>query len=116
MKLGFIGENHLPGVEADAKFAVEHGFEGLEYNYWGDFRDLTLEIVTQMRETLDKHGAKAAALGLWGFNHISPDPAERAEAHEMLDRAISFAERLGAEVLITGGGDIKDAPVEQKVA
>ena len=116
MKLGFIGENHLSGVEADARFAVEHGFEGLEYNYWGEFRDLTLDTVRQMRATLDKHGAKAAALGLWGFNHISPDPAERAEAHEMLDRAIRFAQALGADVLITGGGDIPGAPLERKVA
>ena len=32
-KLGFIGRNDLAGVEADARFAVEHGFEGLEFNF-----------------------------------------------------------------------------------
>ena len=33
MKLGFIGVNDLAGVEEDAEFAAEHGFEGIEFNY-----------------------------------------------------------------------------------
>jgi sugar phosphate isomerase/epimerase len=116
MRLAFIGNNDLPGVEADARFAAHHGFAGLEYNYWGEFRDLKLETVQQMRESLDRYGVKAAALGLWGFNHISADAAERAEAHEMLGRAIEFAKVLGAETLITGGGDLPGAPLADKVA
>ncbi|NLC55522.1 MAG: sugar phosphate isomerase/epimerase [Armatimonadetes bacterium] len=116
MKLGFIGANDLPGVEADAQFAAEHGFVGLEYNYWGDFRNLTAGTVREMRAILDRHGVRASALGLWGWNHLAPDAAERAEAHEMLSRAIEFAMTLGAEVLITGGGDLPGAPLAEKVA
>ena len=63
MKLGFIGENHLAGVEADANFAKEHGFVGLEYNYWGDFANLTAEDVAQMRAILDKHGVRPRRWG-----------------------------------------------------
>lgn len=101
-KLGFIGLNDLEGVEADARFAVEHGFEGLEYNFWDTFRDLTADTVRAMRDTLDKHGASCSMLGLWGWNHLSPDEADRAEAHEMLSRAIGFAEVLGAGGLHDG--------------
>ncbi len=116
MKLGFIGFNDLAGVEADARFAAAHGFDGLEYDYWGEFKDLTAETVTAMRRVLDKHGARASALGLWGWNHLAPDPAVREEAHTMLGRAIDFAEALGAEVLITGGGMLSEDAIEPNVA
>lgn len=116
MKLGFIGWNDLPGVEADARFAAEHGFAGLEYNYWGEFKDLESETVAQMRRLLDAAGVRASALGLWGWNHLSPDTAEREAAHVMLSRAIAYAHTLGAEVLITGGGMIPGASVEEHAA
>jgi len=56
MRLGFIGDNDLPSVEADAKFASANGFAGLEYNYWGNFEQLTAEDVTAMRQRLDAGG------------------------------------------------------------
>ena len=115
MEMGFIGNNSLADVEADAKFSAEHGFAALEYNYWANFKDLTLETVQKMREILDAHGIDVSALGLWGWNHLSQDAAEREEAHEMLNRAIDFAKTLGAHVLVTGGGDIPGAPMEEKV-
>lgn len=114
-KLGFIGDNDLPGVDADAKFAVENGFEGLEYNYWGNFKELTAETVGAMRDLLDKHGVGCSMLGLWGWNTLSPDAAERDEAREMLRRAVEFAETLGAETLTTGGGQIPEASLEEHV-
>jgi sugar phosphate isomerase/epimerase len=55
-------------------------------------------------------------LGLWGWNHISPNPEEREISLGHLDRAIRFAEMLGAEILITGGGKIPDASLEENVA
>lgn len=106
MKLAFIGYNHLEGVEADAKFAAEHGFAGLEYNYWGDFKDLKADTVRQMRLILDRYGVGVASLGIWGWNHTSPDPAVQEEALTMLGRAIDFAQVLGAETLVAGGGDV----------
>lgn len=112
MKIGFIGNNSLADVEADAQFAAEHGFEGLEYNYWGNFTDLTAETVAEMRTILDRHGVACSALGLWGWNHTSPDAAEREKSLAQLDRAIEFATTLGASVLITGGGQIPDATPE----
>jgi len=115
MKHGFIGNNSLADVEADAKFSAEYGFVGLEYNYWDNFKDLTMETVEQMRKILDKHGVGVSALGIWGWNHLSADTAEREEAHEMLNRAINFAQTLGAEVVVAGGGDIPDASLENKV-
>jgi sugar phosphate isomerase/epimerase len=116
MKVAFIGDNDLPGVEKDSRFAKEHGFEGLEYNYWGGFKDLTAETVKQMAEIHKKHGVRASMLGIWGWNHLSLDPKTRAEALAMLDRAIGFAKTLGADVLVTGAGDIPGEPAGRKVA
>jgi len=116
MKIGFIGANDLEGVEQDAAFAVKHGFAGIEYNFWADFAALQAEQVGKMRNILDAHGAHACALGLWGWNHMAPDAAEREESLGHLDRAIEFAGMLGAEVLITGTGELADATPEENVA
>ena len=115
MKLAYIGMNDLAGVEEDAQFATDHGFQGLEFNYWAGFKDLTAETVAEMRKILDRHGVQCSALGLWGWNHTSLDPDERRVSLGHLERAIQFAETLGASVLITGGGQIPGAPVERNV-
>ncbi len=122
MKLGFIANNDLPGIEKDARFAAEQGFEGLEFNFWHNTswsrfdEEMDDERATQMRAILDRHGVKTASFGLWGSNHISPDPAERQASLERLERATRYAQTLGAEVLITGGGKIPDAPLDENVA
>ena len=116
MKLGFIAQNNLPGIEADCLFAVEHGFSGLEFNYWRDFQNLTPETVREMRAILDRHGIACSTFGLWGWNHISGDAAERAESHAQLTRAIEFARTLGAPILITGGGHVADQSLEENVS
>ncbi|MBI2192348.1 MAG: sugar phosphate isomerase/epimerase [Planctomycetes bacterium] len=116
MKLGFIGENSLESVEKDCVFAREHGFEGLEYNYWGGFRDLTEETVSKTRAMHEKHGLRACMLGLWGWNHLAPDAAARKESHEMLRRAIDYARILHADVVVTGAGDLPNEAPGRKVA
>jgi sugar phosphate isomerase/epimerase len=108
MKLGFIANNDLPGIAEDCRFAVEHGFEGLEFNYWNGFTDLTPETVHQMRQILDDHGVACSTFGLWGWNHISANPEERAESLRQLGRAIEFAQIMGAPTLITGGGQYSE--------
>ncbi len=115
MKLAFIGDNSLEGVGRDCLFAQQYGYEGLEYNYWGEFAQLTADTVKQMRALHQAHGLRAAMLGIWGWNHLSPDKAERKQAHEMLSRAIEFAQLLQAEVIVTGGGDMPGEPLERKV-
>ena len=115
MEMGFIGNNSLADVKSDAEFSEKYGFAALEYNYWANFKDLKQETVKQMREILDAHGIGVSSLGLWGWNHLARDASEREEAHEMLNRAIGFAKILGASILVAGGGDIPDAPLETKV-
>jgi sugar phosphate isomerase/epimerase len=105
MKLGFIAHNHLEGIEQDCRFAAEHGFSGLEFNYWSDFARLDADTVRRMRATLDAYGVACSTFGLWGWNYIAPDAAERAEAHNQLSRAIEFAQIMGAGIVITGGGE-----------
>lgn len=117
MDFAFIGNNDLVSAEADARFAAEHGFRGLEYNYWGGgLAAETADTMKQMRDIFDNHGVCCSALGLWGMNHLSPDAAERATAHESLSLAIEYAQILGAKVLITGGGQIPDAGISEQAA
>ena len=116
MKRAFIAENDLNRLAEDAKFAAENGFDGLEFNYWQTFEQITGETVGKMRDILDAAGLGCCSLGLWGWNHISPDPAERTTAQQYLGRAIEFARTLGAEVLITGGGMIPGASPEEHAA
>ncbi len=108
MKLGFIANNDLPGIEADCRFAAEHGLSGLEFNYWGQFEDLTVETVRAMRTILDAYGIGCSTFGLWGWNHIAANPEERAASLKQLDRAIEFAQMMQAPILITGGGQYSD--------
>jgi sugar phosphate isomerase/epimerase len=82
--------------------------KGLEFNFWGDFKDLTEDTVKKMRAILDKNGVEASMLGLWGWNHLSPDDGVRAEALAMMDRAIGFAKLIGADVFVTGAGDMPE--------
>ncbi|MGI5918018.1 MAG: sugar phosphate isomerase/epimerase family protein [Anaerolineae bacterium] len=116
MKLGFIASNDLAGLEKDARFAAEHGFVGLEFNFWADFADLTADTVAQMKEILDRHHVACSSLGLWGWNHTAPDAEEREISLGHLDRAIEFAKTLGARVFITGGGQIPGATLQENVA
>ena len=115
MKLGFIARNDLPGIEEDCRFAVDHGFTGLEFNYWGDFRNLTAETVGQMHATLKRFGVECSTFGIWGCNHISPKPEERADHHTLLTRAIGFAKTMEARTFIAGAGEFS-ADLDQNVA
>ncbi|MBD3181709.1 TIM barrel protein [Candidatus Poribacteria bacterium] len=115
MEMGFIGNNSLEDVKADAKFSEENGFAALEYNYWGNFKDLTQETVEKMREILDDHNIEVSSLGIWGWNHMAKDTSERETAHEMLKRAIKFGKILRAHILVAGGGDIEGASLDKKV-
>lgn len=103
-KLSFIGDNGLDSLREDVRFCREHDFEGLEFNYWGNFAGLEQGTVEAMAEILEENSVKCVMFGLWGWNHLSRDEQERAKSHQMLERAISFGRFLKAEVFTTGGG------------
>ena len=111
MKLAFIGDNGLDGVEADSRLAAENGFDGIEYNFWGEGRDLTADTVKKMAGIHQKYGTRASMLGMWGFNHLASDPAEREEAARLLDRQIEFAQMLKAEWIVTSCGQVHGEPI-----
>jgi len=72
MDLAFIGGKRPERTEAAAKLAKEHGYAGLEFDYWKEFEDLINdETVASQKKALGKHGVRVAAYGLWGYNHIS---------------------------------------------
>lgn len=116
MKLGFIANNDLAGLEADCQFAVANGYAGFEFNYWGEFANLTAEHVAAQKALLDRYGLVCASFGIWGHNHLSGDPAVRAKAHAQIEPAIGFATQLGADVLIMGAGGLDGATNDQQAA
>ena len=63
MKIGFIARNDLAGVEEDAAFAAEHGFAGLEFNFWGDFDKLDADTVEKIKAVLDDHDVACSSAG-----------------------------------------------------
>lgn len=116
MKLGYIANNDLAGLETDCQFAVAEGYEGFEFNYWGDFAKLTAEHVAAQKALLDRYGLACSSFGIWGYNHLASDPAVRAAAHAQIEPAIGFAKQLGADVLILGAGGMDNASNEQQAA
>jgi len=104
IKLGFIAENDISLLPADCRFAADNGYAGLEFNYWGGAKDLSLDTVKGMKAILDIYGLECSSLGLWGWNHTAADPAERAAAQEQLDKFVEFAQVLDAKLFMTGGG------------
>jgi sugar phosphate isomerase/epimerase len=116
MKLGFIGRNDLPRLEEDARFSAEHGFEGLEFNYWANIADLTAETVGEMRRILDSYGIETSSLGIWGWDYIAADPEEREASLGHLKRAVGFADMLDASIFIAGGGHMPGASLDEDVA
>ena len=114
MKWAFIAANDADQLARDVEFASLHGFAGLEFNHWAGFADLTEEDIEAAAATLSRRSIRCASLGLWGWNHLAPDAAERAEAHRHLDRLLAFGRILGAETLVTGGGDWGGAPPDEQ--
>jgi sugar phosphate isomerase/epimerase len=108
MQLAFIAQNDLQGLESDCRFAVRHNIHYLEFNFWDEFSRINREYVKSIRGLLDSYGLGCASLGIWGYNHISADTSIRREAQYQRERAIEFAQLLGARSFVTGGGQISD--------
>ncbi|MGI6375844.1 MAG: sugar phosphate isomerase/epimerase family protein [Anaerolineae bacterium] len=107
IKLGFIAENDISKLACDCRFAAEHGYSGLEFNFWGNAKDLTLDTVKGMKAILDTFCIECSSLGLWGWNHTSTNHDERTAALVQLDKFIEFAQVLDAKLFMTGGGQIE---------
>jgi len=103
-QLSFIGNSGLDAVREDARFCAEHGFEGLEFDFWANVEQLERSTVEVVREILSEHGVRCVMLGIWGWNHLASDTGEREKAHAMLRKGIEFGQILQADVLTTGGG------------
>ncbi len=115
MSLGFIGGKKPDQTETAAALARECGYEALEFDYWRDFESLTDEAINGQARALQKHGIGVSAYGLWGYNHIAADEAERAHAHAMLERAIGYARTLGARTMVLSTGDLRGEPFGRKL-
>ncbi len=114
-QLAFIAQNDLPGIEDDARFCQEFGFEGLEYNYWADFDARETEYFKKIQAIQHAYGIRCVMLGIWGWNPIAPEPGEREKARAQLERAVEFARILEAQVLTMNAGRFGD-DLERNVA
>jgi sugar phosphate isomerase/epimerase len=115
MTIGFIGGKKPSELDATARFAAENGFPLLEFDYWGDFAAVSDADAAAMRKTLDRHGVGVSAYGLWGYNPLSADPAERASVHATVERGIRCAATVGARVFVLGAGNNPNLTFDQNV-
>ncbi len=106
MRIGFITN----GTERDLEFARAEGIPVVEINIHTDLTDWE-ERSESYRNLLEKYGIGVTAMGLWGKNYISPDPSERESCLQELRRHVDLAARLGARVVMTGGGLNQGEPV-----
>jgi len=107
IKMGFIATNDLDKLACDCRFAADNGYSGLEFNYWANAADLTIEAVKAQKAILDAYCLECSSLGLWGWNHTSPDAAEQGAALAQLDKFIEFAKVLDTKLFMTGGGTVE---------
>lgn len=101
IKLGFIATND---DEADIKWAQTNGLPFVEYNYHVDFDD-TFPNKLQLGIWLRQHLVHPAAIGCWGQEMISKDPAMRGIAARRVVNTINFAAELHCPIVMVGGGD-----------
>ena len=55
IKMGFIATNDLDKLACDCRFAADNGYSGLEFNYWANAADLTIEAVKAQKAILDAY-------------------------------------------------------------
>lgn len=85
MRIGFISD----GSEEQLRFAAENGFASVEFDwYTGWDAQVTSEGRSAQRALLRKYGVDLQAVGLWGRNHLDPDPEARRKNHEDLKRIL----------------------------
>ncbi|MDP2896439.1 MAG: sugar phosphate isomerase/epimerase [bacterium] len=109
MRLSFISDELTVD---DMRFARDNGFDGLETNIhiqMGSQNEagklLWLEKrADAARASLDDHGLKMAAMGVWELNFINA--RERDRCIEYYERMVNLAVTLGCPVLYHGCGDV----------
>jgi sugar phosphate isomerase/epimerase len=105
MQLGFVMHNDVQAFEAECRFAARHEFSALDIQVWHTTAQLSVSTVTKMRQLLDAYGLRCAALSLWGVNHLAADSDIRRHAHHERMQITTYAEILGAAVVVMGAGD-----------
>lgn len=115
MTLGFLGGKDPAHTESTAALARDCGYSQLEFDYWRDFEQLDAAAVKAQKKTLKKHGIGISAYGLWGYNPIAGDEAERKHAHKIIERGTGFAENLGARVMVLSTGDRAGEPLGRRI-
>ncbi len=110
MRIGFISS----GSAQEIAFAEEHELASIEINIHQAPSEYAKDQEA-IHERLHKHGIELRAVGIWGRNFISDTGEERRHATEELLEAMDFAKFLGATVLMVGGGQLEDAPLEEKL-
>jgi len=109
----------MPWPEAMAA-AAEVGFDGIELDIGGDYRDTVLwregaDALAAMAEQTSCPVLAFCAGACWGISPASPDEAVRAEIRQLLTDLCHYAASLGAGAIlvpVTPGGE--DLPYEEQ--
>lgn len=102
MRIGFIANLR----EEDFAFAQQHGLPCVEFNT-SDDPDSVATLVAhqeQVQAWCEKYQVDISHTGLYGCNHISDDPEERARHFANFKAQADFTAAVGAPLITTGGG------------
>jgi sugar phosphate isomerase/epimerase len=102
--------------DACCEKAKAFGYDGIElapYILSRDIRDLSAQIIDDMRVTAARHGLELPAMH-WllasppGMSITSPDPVTREETASFTRALVDFAARVGVRVLVLGSPKQRD--------
>jgi len=111
MKLSFIGDLS----DHDVRFAVEHGFDGIEMLYHG-FKEAERDKAASQRQVFEDNGLEPCAFGLWRVNFLDPDSRTREANIRQLRLCIDHAADVGCPIVYTGGGSVDEGNDDRNVA
>lgn len=107
MRIAFITN----GTDGDLQFAKENHIPCVEINVHQNLAEWESRKESY-KNLLTRFGIQVDAMGIWGRNYISDNEQERQTCLEELRRHIDLASFLEAEVVMTGGGEDPDQPME----
>jgi sugar phosphate isomerase/epimerase len=100
------------------EFAGAAGYEGVVIPIDETFNPEKLgdSQIDEVLNTAKQAGVRIISIeGMWGMNHIDPDPGKRREARARFTRCLEFGHRLGCKFVGTFSGGMPGKSVDTQV-
>ncbi|NLG51204.1 MAG: sugar phosphate isomerase/epimerase [Chloroflexi bacterium] len=102
MNIGFVANGKPEDV---LRQAARLGFDGVELGFRTggpcDPQTWTADDTKRLNDLMAETGTRVLTVGLMGEQHLSPDPAVRAQGRKNMQFAIELAPQLGTNIVTT---------------